>query len=75
MTDEANNWTDVGGREALLRRHAAARRRRDGAPARSAEHARAITELGEIEVEINSLDVAGSEGRVVPPARPGAHHS
>ena len=74
MTDEATAAATPAARETLLQRHAAARRRRDGAPLGSPEHMRAVTELGEVEVEINSLDVVVSEGRVVPPARPGANH-
>ena len=75
MTDDAKAVAIEASRETLLQRHAAARQRRDRAPLGSAEHQRAITEIGEIEVEINSLDVASSEGRVVPPAHPGVHHS
>lgn len=52
----------------LLARWTGARRRRDAAPLGSEEHRRAVIEIGEIEVEINAVDVEASEGRTVKPA-------
>ena len=59
----------------LLARWTAARRRRDAAPLGSDEHRRAVIEVGEIEVEINAVDVEASEGRRVQPARPDGDHA
>jgi hypothetical protein len=60
----------------LLARWQAARRRRDASPAESEEYRHAAIEIGEIEVQINSLDVETSEGRHVAPAhRGGGSHS
>ena len=75
MTDDTTAATDQANRNSLLQQHAAARGRRDRAPLGSSEHGQAVIEVGELEVQINSLDVATSEGRLVPPARHGGHHS
>jgi hypothetical protein len=58
-------------RAELVARWGVARRRRDAAPLGSEEHRRAVIEVGEIEVEINAIDVEASEGRQVRPAHPG----
>ncbi len=58
-------------RPELIARWGAARRRRDAAPLGSEEHRRAVIEVGEIEVEINAVDVEAAEGRQVRPAHPG----
>jgi hypothetical protein len=63
-------------RDALLERHTAARRRRDGAPLDSKEFQAAAIEVSQIEVAISALDVAEAGGELADPA-PGArlHHS
>ena len=45
-------------REELLKLHAAARRRRDGAPEQSRERAKALFELERIEVQIARIERA-----------------
>jgi hypothetical protein len=57
-------------RSDLVARWQAARRRRDAAAPGSEEQRQAIIELGELEVQINAVDVLISEGRDVAPARP-----
>ena len=62
-------------RTELLARWNAARHRRDDAPLDSEARRAATIEVGEIEVEINALDVQRAEGRDVQPAhRGGVHH-
>ena len=64
------------GRDALLSRHAVARRRRDSAPLDSEEFRAAAIEVSQIEVAISALDVAEAGGELAD-AAPGArvHHS
>lgn len=74
MLDARNPATPAGRaptRADLLARWTAARKRRDAAPLGSEEHRRAVIDVGEIEVEINALDVTATEGRPTQPARPG----
>jgi hypothetical protein len=74
MLDARNAATPAGRtptRAELLARWSAARRRRDAAPLGSEEHRRAVIEVGEIEVEINAIDVQATEGRAARPAHPG----
>jgi hypothetical protein len=63
-------------RDALLARHAAARRRRDNAPLDSEAFQAAAIEVSQIEVAISALDVADAGGALAD-AAPGArlHHS
>ena len=84
MTDEAMPDRAVSAlaqprpatREALLSRHAAARKRRDSAPLDSEEFRSAAIEVSQIEVAISALDVAEAGGELAD-AAPGArvHHS
>jgi hypothetical protein len=74
MLDARNAASPTGRaptRADLLSRWSAARKRRDAAPLGSEEHRRAVIEVGEIEVEINALDVTVTEGRPAQPAHPG----
>ena len=58
----------------LLVRWNEARRRRDAAALGSEAQRDATIEVGELEVWMNALDVAASEGRVVRPAQRGEPH-
>jgi hypothetical protein len=73
MLDARNAATPAGRtptRAELVARWTAARKRRDAAQLGSEEHRRAVIEVGELEVEINALDVQATEGRPARPAQP-----
>jgi hypothetical protein len=61
-------------RTELLMRWNEARRRRESAALGSDEYRKATIDVGELEVWVNALDVAASEGRAVRPAQPGEAH-
>jgi hypothetical protein len=67
-TNQASPTARPASRAELLARWTAARNRRDAAVLGSEEHRQAVIEVGEIEVEINAVDVERSEGRHVQPA-------